>query len=74
MFRKLEFDTIYYEYLNKSPFKYSISILGGMGGPRPCLFCLFRGAGQNLVIPAYIILERSLSVGGDTKWGYTPPC
>ena len=45
MFKKLEFDTIYYAYLIESPFKYYISILGGMGGRRPCLFCLFRGSG-----------------------------
>ena len=42
-FRKLEFDTIYNAYSNKSPFKYYISILGGVGGLRPCLCCLFRG-------------------------------
>jgi len=35
-----------------------------VGGLRPCLFCLFRGGWgvQNLVKPAYIILERSLSL------------
>ena len=43
MFRKREFDMIYYAYLNESPFKYHISILGGGGGLRPCLFCLFKG-------------------------------
>ena len=43
MLRKLEFDTIYYAYLNESPFKYYISILGVVGGLRPCLFCLFQG-------------------------------
>ena len=32
---------IYYAYLNESPFKYYISILG-VGGLRPCLF---RGGG-----------------------------
>ena len=32
VFKKLEFDTIYYAYLNKSPFKYYISFLGGGGG------------------------------------------
>ena len=61
-FRKLEFDTIYNAYSNKSPFKYYISVLGGVGGLRPCLFCLFclfRGV-QNLGKPAYIILERPL--------------
>ena len=46
MFRKLEFDTIYYTYLNESPFKYYISFLG-VGGPE---------FGK----PAYIILARSL--------------
>ena len=30
-FRKLEFDTIYNAYSNKSPFNYYISILGGGG-------------------------------------------
>ena len=66
MFRKLEFDRIYYAYLNESPFKYFISILGwGVGGLRPCLFCLFRGVRvgggvQNLGKPAYMIIARSL--------------
>ena len=60
MFRKLEFDTRYYAYLNKSQFKYYISILGGVGGLRPCLLCLFRGGVQNSGKPAYIILARSL--------------
>ena len=41
MFRKLAFDTIFYVYLIESPFKYYISILLGVGGRRPCLFCLF---------------------------------
>ena len=52
VFRKLEFDTIYYAYLNESPFKYYISILGGWG-LRLCLFCLFRGGpefGKKLLI------------------------
>ena len=31
MFRKLEFDTVYYAYLKESLFKYYISILGGGG-------------------------------------------
>ena len=43
VFRKPEFDTVYNAYLNESPFKYYISVLGGVGGLRPCLFCLFRG-------------------------------
>ena len=61
MFRKLEFDTIYYAYLNESPFNYYISILGGVGGLRPGLLCLFRGWGvQNSGKPAYMILARSL--------------
>ena len=55
MSRKLEVDTIYYAYLNKLPFKYYISILGGGGGLGPCLFCLFREGGgpelrENLLI------------------------
>ena len=54
-FRKLEFDMIYNAYSNESPFKYYISILGGVGGLRPCLCCLFRGGGgsrirENLLI------------------------
>ena len=43
-------------YSNKSPFKYHISVLGGVGILRPCLFCLFRG-GPEFGTPAYIILE-----------------
>ena len=62
MFRKPEFDMIYYAYLNKSPFKYYVSILGGWG-VRPCLFCLFRRVGvQNSGKSAYIILARSLNL------------
>ena len=49
MFRKLDFDTIYYAYLNESPFKYYKSILGGVGV-------------QNSGKPVYIILARSLSL------------
>ena len=39
-----------------------------MGGLRPCLFAYFRGGWgvQNLEKPAYIILERSLSMTFDT--------
>ena len=33
VFRKLEFDMIYYIYLSESPSKYYISILGVVGGP-----------------------------------------
>ena len=51
MFRKLEFDTLYYGYLIESPFKYYISILGGVGGSEAMLI---------LGKPAYIILARSL--------------
>ena len=40
MFRKLEFDTIYYANLNESPFKYYISILGGGGGSEAMLIVL----------------------------------
>ena len=36
---------MYYVYLNILPFKYYISILGGVGGLSPCLFCLFREGG-----------------------------
>ena len=54
MFRKL--DTIYYTYLIESPFKYSISILGGGCGFRAklislisfCLFSFFLGGGRGL--------------------------
>ena len=59
-FRKPEFNTIYYTYSNKSPSKYYISVLGG-GGPEAMLILLIQGGGQNLVKPAYIILERSLN-------------
>ena len=61
VFRKIGFDIIYYAYLNESPFKYYISILGGVGGLKPGLFCLFRGGVQNLGKPAYIMLARSLN-------------
>ena len=61
MFRKLKFDTIYYSYLKELLFKYYISILGGVGGLRPCLVCLFRGGVKNSGKPAYIILARSLT-------------
>ena len=44
-FRKLKFITIYNANSNKSPFKYYISILGGVGGLRPCLFAYFRVGG-----------------------------
>ena len=58
-----QFDMIYYAHLNESPFKCYISILGGVGGLRPCLFAYFRGGGgvQKLGKPSYIILERSLT-------------
>ena len=45
-FRKLEFETIYNIYSNKSPFRYYISVFWGEGGLRPCLFCLFRGGAE----------------------------
>ena len=38
-FRKPEFDTIYNTYLNESPFKYDISVLGG-GGAKAMLILL----------------------------------
>ena len=44
-FRKPEFNTLYYTYSNELSSKYYISVLGGGGGLRPCLFCLFRGGG-----------------------------
>ena len=45
-FRKLEFDTIYNAYSNKSPFKYYISILGvGGGGSEAMLILLIKGGG-----------------------------
>ena len=52
---KLEFNMIYYAYSNELPFKYYISILGGLGGLRPCLSCLFRGGVmvEKLENPAY---------------------
>ena len=61
MFRKLEFDKIYYAYLNKSPFKYYISILGGMGVKGHAYFAYLGGWGvKNSGKLAYIILARSL--------------
>ena len=39
-FRKLEFDTIYNAYSNKSPFKYYISVLGEGGGSEVMLILL----------------------------------
>ena len=42
---QLEFDTIFCAYLNESPSKYYIGILGRVGGLRSCLFCLFRAGG-----------------------------
>ena len=54
---------IYDTHSNESPFKYHISFLGGMGGLRPCLFCLFRGGWrvENFENIAYIILAHSLT-------------
>ena len=51
---------IYQAYLNKLPFKYCISILGG-GGFEAMLFFLIWGGVQNSGKPAYIILARSLT-------------
>ena len=45
MFRKLEFDTIYYAYLIESPFKYYISILGGS---EAMLILLIEGGGSRI--------------------------
>ena len=47
-FRKLKFITIYNAYSKEFPFKYYISILGGPGGLRPCLFSYFRGGGSRI--------------------------
>ena len=66
MFRKLEFDTIYYAHLNKWPFKYYISILGGGGVWGHAYSAYLGGLGvQNSGKPAYIILARSLKVQSD---------
>ena len=43
--RKPKFITIYNTYSNKYTLKYYISIVGGVGGLRPCLFAYFRGGG-----------------------------
>ena len=49
MFRKLEFDMIYYAYLNESPFKYYISILGGRGESEAILILLIlEGVGSRI--------------------------
>ena len=80
MFRKLDFDTIYYAYLNESPFKYYISILGGVGGLRQGLFLLFKGGGPEFgktclyntcTLPYNIILggEHSKFMWGPLLWG-----
>ena len=53
MFRKLEFYTIYIEYLNESPFKYYISISRGVGGSEAMLILLIYGRSkiqENLLI------------------------
>ena len=57
MLRKLEFDTIHYAYLNDSPFKYYISILGG-GGSEAMLILLIQGGDPE---SGKIILARSRS-------------
>ena len=62
MFRKLEFDTIYYAYLNESPFKYYISILGGWGSEAMFILLKKGGVVQNWANPAYIIFARSLKI------------
>ena len=36
------FNIIYHVYLNESPFKYYISILGGVGGPEFGNACLYN--------------------------------
>ena len=64
---KLEFDTIYHAYSNESPFKYYISILGGVRGQMPCLFCLFRGGGPEfgktyIYIAPFFFVNNDLNV------------
>ena len=48
VFRKLEFDTIYYAYLNESTFKYYISILG-VEGSEAMLILLIQNLGKPLL-------------------------
>ena len=59
MIRKLEFHTIYNVYLNESPFKYYISILGGVGGPEFWKTCLYDTC-TPLLIEAFKILLKKL--------------
>ena len=62
MLRKVEFKTIYYAYVNESPLKYYISILGGLEVLGHAYFAYLGkgGGGQNSGKPAYILLARSL--------------
>ena len=71
MFMNFEFDTIYYAYLNESPFKYYISILGGIGGHA---YFVYLGGVQNSGKPAYIILARSLNACKKELESNTPKC
>ena len=60
-FRKLEFKTMFNEYLNKSPFNYFIEAFQRERDLMPCLFCLLGVWGvQNLGRPSNIILAHSL--------------
>ena len=48
MFRKLEFDAIFCAYLKESPFKYYISILGGVGVWGHAYFAFLGGRGSRI--------------------------
>ena len=79
VFRKLEFDTIYYAYLNKSPFKYYISILGGVGGPefwKTCLYNTFTLPKRSIVtfqkwhqLFMWSVLCHGKYIKSDRSWG-----
>ena len=60
--RKLDFDTMYYAYLNESPFKsHMYNHFRGCVGSEARLISLIQGGGvPNSGKPAYIILARSL--------------
>ena len=74
MFRKLEFDKIYYEYLNESPFKYHISIFFRGGGPEFGKTCLYNTC--MLPYPSYwtdifIVYGSEPSVSNEFSFIYT---